>query len=501
MVSSELPPVPLPADEEELALAPSLPPQIVPAPSSPAESAEVEEVDVDVDVSAEPAPAPPPAEPLGFGEVSLEESGESHPAAHAAAAEDHFGVPLPEDPFSSGTSGGGPSSVPVTLDDDQPPSVGTSAQSDDLEMLFGEGEGRANRSGEPTYRIRRSSGKVIGPYPGNEIALMLERGEFNGNEEVALHPGESWMPVGKVPVFAEALKKAAERATLPNTVATDGPGIPQLSAAMNARPRWRLALFLVVPLLAVAAAGVGAGFTHYGWFFRNLISPHRGGPKLPVANNAKPPPKAAEARLRLLEDRLETAQLALESADQALIKDPKDVKGAGLYCLAACWLAVHGAPASDALARARSLSTELATRAPKDPETFEAQVANAIATKTYAAAAPAVADLERHARTASPPDEVALALLGDLALARKDSARAEVVPEVGGGPALRAIERWPRNGRACKGRHSGGPALLRTGPHPRSNPSGLGRRSGTELPTRAYRSGQRREGVAESDRG
>jgi hypothetical protein len=55
--------------------------------------------------------------------------------------------------------------------------------------------------GNNRYHIRRSSGKVFGPFLEQAIASMLEQGKLNGDEQLSLD-GASWLPMSQVPGLA-----------------------------------------------------------------------------------------------------------------------------------------------------------------------------------------------------------------------------------------------------------------------------------------------------------
>ncbi len=55
--------------------------------------------------------------------------------------------------------------------------------------------------GNNRYHIRRSSGKVFGPFLEQAIASMLEQGKLNGDEQLSLD-GVGWMPMSQVPGLA-----------------------------------------------------------------------------------------------------------------------------------------------------------------------------------------------------------------------------------------------------------------------------------------------------------
>ena len=146
------------------------------------------------------------------------------------------------------------------------------------------------------FRVRKRSGRVLGPFEAQVILQMFAKGELLGSEEGSVD-GVNWKPLGQFPAFAETIQKAMASALggmddlpAPKGAAPAAGAVPdelavgtgdllnaeKAKAEVERRRRnavdsgKRKALILVSAASVVAVVGVvGAGLnfgTPYGWF-------------------------------------------------------------------------------------------------------------------------------------------------------------------------------------------------------------------------------------------
>jgi tetratricopeptide (TPR) repeat protein len=327
------------------------------------------------------------------------------------------------------------------------PGSGAEQVTDDsatLEALFEESP--PTRSGAPAdrttspmtgsaadFKIRRRSGKVFGPFSEGQIVEMIDKGELLGNEDVSSDGGTSYLAIGAVEPFAgairrhtEALHRAAARVEPPASKQPPAAGAVSQRVVQRTRepvePAGSRATFLrwvaLGVLLVVVVAGVGGALTPYGPFFHRLVRGHTGahrpGAKL-----------LADARARLVDDRLDGAKAAVELADRALRLYPSDEEAKATYAYAVSVLARRHGGAAAAWTRARGFLPELVKRAGDDPEAAKAVLSASLLTGDRAPDA-ALEDLQRLVAKGTRDGDVLL-VLGDTALARGDAAQAAVL--------------------------------------------------------------------------
>lgn len=63
----------------------------------------------------------------------------------------------------------------------------------------------------PKYKVKLSSGRVLGPLDHARIALFIKKGQIIGVETVRLHPDGSWVDINSVPSLAELLLQNAQQ--------------------------------------------------------------------------------------------------------------------------------------------------------------------------------------------------------------------------------------------------------------------------------------------------
>ena len=73
------------------------------------------------------------------------------------------------------------------------------------------------------FQVRKKSGQVTGPYPETEVTRQLTDGRLLGNEEVSQDNGATWVPLGSLPAFAEALQRLMDApSVLPTAPTAEG---------------------------------------------------------------------------------------------------------------------------------------------------------------------------------------------------------------------------------------------------------------------------------------
>jgi predicted Zn finger-like uncharacterized protein len=350
-------------------------------------------------------PQPPPGGDLGFGEVDL-----------AAEAPPASGLP--------------PLPIPVVARPPAGAAPGTGQE--ELEMLFGSDGGAdpAKKKGLPTFKVRRRSGKVFGPFEQAQIVEMLGKGELMGNEDVSPDGGASWTSIAAVPAFGDALRSIAadpgDGAAAPAAPSSPSPFGDRMAAAkfvdgkagrgddVAEKPRWRKLLVPAAVLLVVLGVGVGAGFTKMGFFFVRAF--RRG-------DQAKVAALVAEARSALQRAEYAGDRAALDAAGRALAADPDALDAAALHAGAVAILELrHGAPPG-VVDQARRNADRLDAEEKGKIQALVTRLGVALATTPGAATQPQETALEAAAAKASPDPDV-LALLARAALARGDAGRA-----------------------------------------------------------------------------
>ena len=361
----------------------------------------------------EPAAAEAPAAPA------------EEPAAHPP------GEPEQSFSFEAISLGGEPPPAPPAPAPEPPRPEPTRAAPGDedgeLEMLFGQPAAEPSRSppsagdGAATFKVRRPSGKVFGPFAERDITDMLGKGELLGNEDVSPDGGDTWVSIGAVPALAEAVRRLHEAPVVsPPVAARDSSRIPEpfkprmesgLKDRVSRIPRKaRRFAALAIALLVVAGVGVGGSFTRYGPFFWKAL---RGRSASPVVARL-----VSEGRTALGQDTYQGDLQAASAAEQGLRADSFDPQARLLLAVAASSLVSRGGDA--AVARARELATEMAVREPESPEGRAAVLAARLAAGEDAAAA--AAELAKLPKSDGDPEMVLL--LARAAAARGDSKKA-----------------------------------------------------------------------------
>ena len=149
--------------------------------------------------------------------------------------------------------------------------------------------------GQVRYRIRRKSGKVFGPFDTNTINRMLAEHQLMGNEE-ASSDGLNYKPLGAFEEFADTIRQLMEEpvsAAPPSPSGASVQGIDEDDEGAVIAPkglefaepppeekparRSRLLYVLLAAVGLIVLAGVGMGFTRFGFFGVRLLSGGGGG--------------------------------------------------------------------------------------------------------------------------------------------------------------------------------------------------------------------------------
>jgi tetratricopeptide (TPR) repeat protein len=183
------------------------------------------------DEPTDPAGVPLPPDPFSSGSLTaapaqpFSPQGEDAPFAGAApGAGDEFAVsdadPLSPSPDLGAVRGATPADLDASESLGGLGSLGAK-ETEELEMLFDEDAGRKTRApaASPSaasatipvlFRVRRRSGKVFGPFTEAEVVQMLSRGELLGNEDVSTDDGSTFRAIGTVPAFGAAMRRLME---------------------------------------------------------------------------------------------------------------------------------------------------------------------------------------------------------------------------------------------------------------------------------------------------
>jgi tetratricopeptide (TPR) repeat protein len=199
-----------------------------------------------------------------------------------------------------------------------------------LDFIGGSGEPGAAPK-EELYRIRKRSGRVLGPFDVPAVLAMFEKQELMGNEDASTD-GVNWRPLAQIPVFANEIQKAMAAALSGLGIEDDsgqaevGPdGLPQevttgaLLEADKARERIRLRVAqkggfgpVLMALGSILLLGTVGGlslefFTDHGWFAHKWVKakyfPEEKGPEIvDVPEDLALPEDAAPAAILIGRD-------------------------------------------------------------------------------------------------------------------------------------------------------------------------------------------------------
>jgi predicted Zn finger-like uncharacterized protein len=498
----DVPPAPsmmAPASEDPFAL-----------PPPPTEAAQASADPFDLPMSEDPfALPPPPAASESSADFNLDFSEPPPPAGAAPGSSADFNLDFSEPPPSASASStatdlgdlgfgepvamGTPASIPDSLEFDPsapmkpaaeddleadlsaplpPPSA--AGQADGLEMLSfiddsaKENAGKAPATKARRFHVRRRSGKVFGPFDEGVVVKMLEDGQLLGNEDVS-PDGDNWVPIGTVPVFAEAIQKLMEgpgptpvvSGTPTPPTATETAARAEASAnnveRLNRLYEGRMAAVAVVertsplekvqakvkqhlkPLIGAAAAllvvgtGLGFGFTRYGVFGHKLLLPAKVSADSPVFADVK------KAREELLQDTFQSYKQARELSARVLQeKEYPEVRA--LYCQSVFYLQRRYASATPTeLQTCQAALEEIELLGEKNVEVVKVIAGKALTERRQAEALPRLSDAL--AREGGQNDV-------ELAFLLAETYAAQQQPDQAIGTLKRVLEKHPESAKA-----------------------------------------------------
>jgi predicted Zn finger-like uncharacterized protein len=480
-------------------------------PPPPTETAQASADPFDLPVSDDPfALPPPPAAADSAADFNLDFAEPPPPAGAAPGSAADFNLDFAEPPPSSSASStatdlgdlgfgepvamGTPASIPDSLEFDPsaparpaetddleadlsaplppPPAAG---QADGLEMLSFIDDSAKENAGKAApatkarrFHVRRRSGKVFGPFDEGVVVKMLEDGQLLGNEDVSTD-GDSWAPIGTVPVFAEAIQKLME-GPAPTPVVSGTPAAPtaaetaaraEASASnmerLNRLYEGRMAAVAVVdkvsPLekvqakvkqhlkliigaaaaLVVVGTGLGFGFTRYGVFGLKALLPSKVAEGSPAFNTVK------KAREELLQDTFQSYKQARELSAQVLQeKEYPEVRS--LYCQSVFYLQRRYAAATPQELQTCSAALEdIELLGEKHVEVVKAFAGKALTDRKQAEALPRLTDAFN--REGGQSDVELAFLLAETYAAQKQ-------PDQAIGTLKRVLEKHPESAKA-----------------------------------------------------
>ncbi|MCI0669046.1 MAG: tetratricopeptide repeat protein, partial [Myxococcaceae bacterium] len=250
-----------------------------------------------------PSPAGAPAGAYGFGDLP---SPATAPPADAGFGFADLPAPAPAVGWGAGTPAAAPDPSldfgAVDFGAPVGPGVGAAGQPGaGAELLSFIDEDAPAAGGAQRFSVRRSSGKVFGPFEEPAIVRMLEDGQLLGNEDISLD-GTSWEPIGSRVAFATALQRQAHASPFqPGALEAVRGGASDAGAAAldklrqvyegrmaavavvdgggagGERRGWKVLVLGVAAAVLVLLVGAGAslGFTHYGVFGVRVLFPSR----------------------------------------------------------------------------------------------------------------------------------------------------------------------------------------------------------------------------------
>src|SRR4051812_10289118 len=98
--------------------------------------------------------------------------------------------------------------------------------------------------------IKDAEGRILGPFTTEKILYKIGRGEFDGQEFVALHPSGDWIPISQDPQFYDRLLESlseneeqlpdessfGEHVEPKTEIHQETPGRPKIQIDMEAGP-------------------------------------------------------------------------------------------------------------------------------------------------------------------------------------------------------------------------------------------------------------------------
>ena len=90
--------------------------------------------------------------------------------------------------------------------------------------------------GKKRWLIKDKEGHVRGPYLTDDILGRISRGEFSGEEKIALYPGSDWISISQEPQFYDELLNILYDSSEPLDVQKDSKKIISLNDVDDDRP-------------------------------------------------------------------------------------------------------------------------------------------------------------------------------------------------------------------------------------------------------------------------
>ncbi|MBW1873051.1 MAG: zinc-ribbon domain-containing protein, partial [Deltaproteobacteria bacterium] len=268
-------------------------------------------------------------------------------------------------------------------------------------------EADAQDSGPVRFRIRRKSGKIFGPFDSETVNKMLGEHQLMGNEEASID-GHTFKPLGAFDEFADTIRALMEEPSIPEILPT-GPqssvsGVDDLDLDIDMAPKGLdfaeppaekvkkkgsgAGLFFLVGLLVlVLLAGIGLGFTKYGFFAYRIFTGKTGGGGKTTADGSTTGPDrsgatASQTEQLFLEDTFAGYDAVIRQLETKMKNS--DETNEDLYLLALCYAAMlRNYGANDIyLGRGRNVLESLKEDEPDSPATKKAEAAFLILTNS-----------------------------------------------------------------------------------------------------------------------
>ncbi len=354
-----------------------------------------------VDGSSLPPPAPvggsslpPPPAPVGGSSLPppAPVGGSSLPPAGAPSL-----PPLGDSPDLPGLGSTPPGSVPPA------PTPGAEGQIFDfIDHEIGGEDQADSQSQKVSYRIRRKSGKVFGPFDLDTVKKMLLEHQLMGNEEASTD-GRTFKPLGGFAEFAQVIRELMEAPAigagtveavdddepLDVEVAPTGVQFADPPSQTSGRSGPGAATFILISVVGlILVTGLALGFTKFGFFGYKIFSGSAGKHTSGETTDSSSSPTAAVADKSLtnfFQDTF-TGYIAVARELENKLKRGDETKQ-DLYLLGLTYAAMlrnYGAnPAY--VKKGRNIVERLKDEAPDSPERKKVEAALLILTNPKAA--------------------------------------------------------------------------------------------------------------------
>jgi predicted Zn finger-like uncharacterized protein len=255
------------------------------------------------------------------------------------------------------------------------------------------------------FRIRRKSGKIFGPFDSDTVNKMLGEHQLMGNEEASID-GHTFKPLGAFNEFAETIRSLMEEPSIsdiqPSAPQSSVSGVDDDDIEIDMAPKGLdfaeppvakqkkkgpgAGLFLLIGLLVlVLLAGIGLGFTKYGFFgYKAITGKTGGGGKAKTDGTSTGPDRSGATASQTSQLFLEDTYAGYDAVIRQLEKKMKnsDETAEDLYLLALSYAAMlRNYGANDIyLGRGRKVLDRLKEDQPDSPSTKKAEAAFLILT-------------------------------------------------------------------------------------------------------------------------